>query len=78
MQLIESLIKKGAVPRIHHFIPLAGTPYYTKSPAPVASTHRKRIGQLLRAGKAKGSFEHQQTIAYQIVNFIRNDENSGI
>lgn len=77
MQLIEALIEKGAVPRIHHFIPLAGTPYYTKSPAPVASTHRKRIGQLMRAGKAKGSFEHQQIIAYRVADFIRSAEISG-
>ncbi len=78
MQLIEALIKKGAVPRIHHFIPLAGTPYYTKSPAPVTLTHRKRIGQLMRSGKAKGSFEYQKTVANRVVNFIQNIENSKI
>ncbi|MFQ6126999.1 MAG: TIGR04013 family B12-binding domain/radical SAM domain-containing protein [Candidatus Heimdallarchaeota archaeon] len=77
MQLIETLIKKGAVPRIHHFIPLAGTPYYTIPPAPVALTHRKRIGELMRTGKVKGAFEHQRTIAYRIVNYIRRTENLG-
>jgi len=72
MKLINSLVKIGAIPRIHHFIPLAGTPFYTKSPSPIKSKYRNQIGRLMRMGKAKGSFEHQMTIAYQVVRFIQS------
>jgi len=71
MRLIDTLIEKGAVPRIHHFIPLAGTSYYTKRPAPISLEHRKRIGTLMQTGKARGAFEHQLSTAYQVVNFLR-------
>ena len=75
IRLLDVLIAKGAIPRIHHFIPLAGTSYYTKLPAPVSLMHRKRIGKLMQTGKARGSFEHQRKIAYDVINFLRTWDN---
>ena len=71
IQMIEQLVDKGAIPRIHHFIPLAGTPYYTEHPADVHIEHRKRIGQLMHAGKVRGSFEYQRKLALSVVNFLQ-------
>ena len=71
IQIIEQLVDKGAIPRIHHFIPLAGTPYYSEHPADVHIEHRKRIGQLMLAGKVRGSFEFQRKLALSVVNFLQ-------
>ncbi len=71
IEMIEQLIDKGAIPRIHHFIPLAGTPYYTEHPADVHIEHRKRIGQLMQAGKVRGSFEYQRKLALSVVKFLQ-------
>jgi len=71
LDFMKSLIKLyDARPRIHHFIPLPGTPLAGREPASINSEVWKEMCELTRQDLADGHFHSQQKLAREILQLI--------
>ena len=74
--MIEDLIKKGARIHAHTFIPLAGTPYYNKTPRKLSKETILKINKLASTGKLYGDWKKQKKIAKNICKFVKEKSSS--
>jgi B12-binding domain/radical SAM domain protein len=63
LELIKKLIQRGCRIRLHHFMPLPGTPWSSFPPSKITSEIISEIGQLLRHKNINGSFFQQMDIS---------------
>lgn len=69
-KFIEKLSKLGARIHGHTFIPLAGTPYYTHTAAPLEQDYVKYLKHLIATGKMFGQWEKQKVISRKISEYF--------
>ncbi len=63
VRLAEWIMKKGGEVRLHHFMPLPGTPLEGTEPAPIHPKVKRKLGEWTRKGKAEGSWGHQEHLS---------------
>jgi B12-binding domain/radical SAM domain protein len=66
---MKEVIGMGGRVRVHHFIPLAGSPLGHTKPAPIAKRVLSEIGRMALVGGASGSFTEQMRMAWEIVRW---------
>ncbi|KAH3761575.1 B12-binding domain/radical SAM domain protein [Pelomyxa schiedti] len=63
LAFINELVTMGCHIRMHYFMPLPGTPWANKMPAPLSSAVASEVGKLLRSSAVEGAFGHQVEVS---------------
>lgn len=69
LDVMKDLVQMGGEVRVHHFLPLAGSPMAGMKPSLIAQEVLTEIGRLTLRGSASGSFTEQMKLAREISEF---------
>ena len=60
VRVCSELLEKGCEIRLHHFMPLPGTPWAKKEPVPLCHEAQELLNPLLGDSRVQGAFERQR------------------
>lgn len=60
VDLVEELVELGAVPRVHAFMPLPGTPFADMKPGILSKKTISTLGRISRKGKVMQPFKYEE------------------
>jgi B12-binding domain/radical SAM domain protein len=63
-ELITKLVEMGAIPRIHAFMPLPGTPFAGETAKRVGKEERDLVGKLSRGGRIMQPFVYEEKVGW--------------